>query len=67
MLECDSPSSSSLPCIELRRAVRSSMLQTSSAPHEHTFPPGKEVHDTESDTWTKTCTECGYQVTFEKM
>lgn len=54
-------------CTELRRAVRSSMVQPSSTSHEHTFPPDKEIYDPSSDTWTKTCVDCGYQVTFEKM
>lgn len=55
------------PPLELRRAVRSSMIKPVSGTHTHDFPAGKEVHNTEDDTWTKTCTECGYSVTFEKM
>ena len=54
---------------ELRRAVRSSLVQSSSSSkhHEHVFPVDTEVYDSDSDTWTKTCSQCGYRVTFEKM
>ena len=41
------------------------------APHMHKFPaPGEkggEVYDPDSDTWSKTCSECGHTITFEKM
>jgi len=41
------------------------------APHVHKFPaPGEkggEVYDPDSDTWSKTCSECGHTITFEKM
>ena len=52
---------------ELRRAVRSSLVQSTSKHHEHVFPTDSEVYDPTSDTWTKTCSECGYRLTFEKM
>lgn len=43
------------------------MIKPATGTHVHNFPSGKEVHNAEDDTWTKTCTECCYSVTFEKM
>jgi hypothetical protein len=28
---------------------------------------GEETYDEETDTWTKTCKTCGYQLSYEKM
>ncbi|CAH3014653.1 unnamed protein product [Porites evermanni] len=56
---------------ELRRAVRTSTWKKDTSRHEHEFPEagqeGGEVYDEETDTWTKTCKTCGYQLTYEKM
>lgn len=56
---------------ELRKAVRTSTWRKDLSKHEHTFPKegeeGGETYNEETDTWTKTCKECGYQVSFEKM
>ncbi len=56
-----------LVLLDLRRAVRSSQMKPSSSTHIHTFPTDQETHNSDDDTWTKTCSSCGYQVTFEKM
>ena len=37
-----------------------------SVAHTHSFSPD-EVYDEESDTWTKTCTECGFEVQYERL
>lgn len=46
-------------------------MAKSYAPHQHIFPAvgekGGEEYDAESDTWTKTCRECGHTIKFEKM
>jgi len=56
---------------ELRRAVRTSTWKKDTSRHEHEFPEageeGGEVYNEETDTWTKTCKTCGYQLTYEKM
>ena len=50
--------------VALRRSVKTRLPENS---HVHTYPVGEETYDSESDTWTKTCADCGFQVTFEKM
>ncbi|KXJ28889.1 DNA repair protein complementing XP-A cells homolog [Exaiptasia diaphana] len=56
---------------ELRKAVRTSTWRKDLSKHEHVFPKegeeGGETYDEETDTWTKTCKDCGYQLNFEKM
>ncbi|XP_065891117.1 DNA repair protein complementing XP-A cells homolog isoform X2 [Dysidea avara] len=58
---------------ELRQQIEFSVSKPSKsyAPHVHKFPaPGEkggEVYDADSDTWSKTCSECGHTITFEKM
>lgn len=56
---------------ELRKAVRTSTWRKKTSKHEHDYPKegeeGGETYDEETDTWTKTCKTCGYQLTFEKM
>ncbi|XP_074625782.1 DNA repair protein complementing XP-A cells homolog isoform X1 [Acropora palmata] len=56
---------------ELRRAVRTSTWKKDTRGHVHDFPKegeeGGEVYDEETDTWTKTCKTCGYQLSYEKM
>ena len=37
------------------------------ASHEHRFSLGEEVYSPDTDLWTKSCQECGYQISFEKM
>ena len=54
--------------IALRRAIKSSLVKPEQEKsHVHSFPVGEEKYNAESDNWTKTCSECGFQVTFEKM
>ena len=59
--------------IELRQQIESSSsnVTKSYGPHQHVFPSagekGGEEYDAESDTWTKTCYECGHTIKFEKM
>lgn len=56
---------------ELRKAVRTSTWKKDTSRHEHEFgeagDQGGEAYDKETDTWTKTCKTCGYQLTYEKM
>lgn len=56
---------------ELRKAVRTSTWQKDLSKHQHVYPKegeeGGETYDEETDMWTKTCKDCGYQVEFEKM
>ncbi|XP_031553476.1 DNA repair protein complementing XP-A cells homolog [Actinia tenebrosa] len=55
---------------ELRKAVRTSTWRKNISKHEHDYPKegeGGETYDEETDSWTKTCKTCGYQLTFEKM
>jgi len=50
----------------LRMDVRSSMYdKTTKASHTHTF--GEDTYNEEDDDYTHTCTECGYEETYEKM
>ncbi|KAG7201139.1 hypothetical protein KM043_003930 [Ampulex compressa] len=51
---------------QLRMQVRSSMYdKTTKASHIHEF--GKDTYNEEDDTYTHTCTACGYDETYEKM
>jgi len=58
---------------EMRQQIEFSIPKPSKsyAPHVHKFPaPGEkggEVYNPDSDTWSKTCSECGHTITFEKM
>ena len=59
--------------VELRQQIESSSpnLTKSYAPHQHKFPAagekGGEEYDADTDTWSKTCCECGHTIKFEKM
>ena len=46
-------------------AVRSSLWKKDMGGHEHTY--GEETYDEEEDEYSKTCTECGHTLTYEKM
>ncbi|CAD7088076.1 unnamed protein product [Hermetia illucens] len=51
---------------ELRMDMRSSLYdRTVKASHTHSY--GEETYNEEEDTYTHTCTECGFVETFEKM
>lgn len=50
--------------IELRLAVRSSLVKVNSGPHEHEYGP--ESYNEESDTYSVSC-DCGHIRTYEKM
>lgn len=56
---------------ELRRAVRTSTWQKKLGNHVHEFPSegeeGGETYDEETDSWSKTCSTCGYTMNYEKM
>jgi DNA-repair protein complementing XP-A cells len=52
---------------ELRRAVSGGGRTVSTQSHQHLFPPDSEVYNEDDDTWSKTCSECGYTTTYEKM
>ena len=64
---------SSISYLELRQQIESSnsTMARTYAPHQHVYPAagekGGEEYDAESDTWTKTCHECGHIIKFEKM
>ncbi|XP_007945064.1 DNA repair protein complementing XP-A cells [Orycteropus afer afer] len=49
---------------ELRRAVRSSVWKRTIAAHQHEYGPEELLED---DTYRKTCTVCGQELTYEKM
>ncbi|NXL39027.1 XPA protein, partial [Glaucidium brasilianum] len=49
---------------ELRRAVRSSLWKKKSSIHEHEYGPEENIDE---DTYKKTCTVCGHELTYEKM
>ncbi|XP_040436028.1 LOW QUALITY PROTEIN: DNA repair protein complementing XP-A cells [Falco naumanni] len=49
---------------ELRRAVRSSLWKKETSIHEHEYGPEKNIDE---DTYKKTCTVCGHELTYEKM
>ncbi|XP_030050319.1 DNA repair protein complementing XP-A cells [Microcaecilia unicolor] len=49
---------------ELRRAVRSSLWTKERSAHQHDYGPEKHI---EEDTYKKTCTICGHEITYEKM
>lgn len=51
--------------LALRKSVVKGRLPEDN--HVHTFPSGGEKYNSEDDSWTKTCADCGFQVTFEKM
>ena len=59
--------------VALRQQIEfaSPSLAKSYVPHQHVFPAagekGGEEYDAETDTWTKTCRECGHTIKFEKM
>jgi len=51
---------------QLRMQVRSSLYdKTTKASHVHEF--GEDTYNEEDDTYTHTCTTCGYEETYEKM
>ncbi|KAK5644704.1 hypothetical protein RI129_006004 [Pyrocoelia pectoralis] len=51
---------------ELRMAVRSSLYnKTSAAAHTHEF--ASETYNSDDDNYTRVCTTCQYEETFEKM
>ncbi|XP_043256999.1 DNA repair protein complementing XP-A cells homolog [Colletes gigas] len=51
---------------QLRMQVRSSLYdKTTKATHTHEF--GEDSYNEEDDTYTHTCTTCGYEETYEKM
>ncbi|KAF5307688.1 hypothetical protein FQR65_LT06743 [Abscondita terminalis] len=50
---------------ELRMAVRSSLYNKTSAGHIHKF--GAETYNEDDDNYTRACTTCDYEETFEKM
>ncbi|XP_043282808.1 DNA repair protein complementing XP-A cells homolog [Venturia canescens] len=51
---------------QLRMEVRSSMYdKTTKASHTHVF--GGDTYNKDDDTYTHTCTDCGYEETYEKM
>ncbi|XP_015705451.1 DNA repair protein complementing XP-A cells [Coturnix japonica] len=49
---------------ELRRAVRSSLWKKTTSIHEHEYGPEENIDE---DTYKKTCTVCGHELTYEKM
>ncbi|XP_021237205.1 DNA repair protein complementing XP-A cells [Numida meleagris] len=49
---------------ELRRAVRSSLWKKAASIHEHEYGPEENVDE---ETYKKTCTVCGHELTYEKM
>ncbi|NXQ06481.1 XPA protein, partial [Vidua macroura] len=49
---------------ELRRAVRSSLWKKEASIHEHEYGPEENIDE---DTYKKTCTVCGHELTYEKM
>ncbi|XP_074934697.1 DNA repair protein complementing XP-A cells isoform X2 [Phalacrocorax aristotelis] len=49
---------------ELRRAVRSSLWKKAASIHEHEYGPEENIDE---DTYKKTCTVCGHELTYEKM
>ncbi|XP_075582738.1 LOW QUALITY PROTEIN: DNA repair protein complementing XP-A cells [Pelecanus crispus] len=49
---------------ELRRAVRSSLWKKEARIHEHDYGPEENIDE---DTYKKTCTVCGHELTYEKM
>ncbi|XP_069735923.1 DNA repair protein complementing XP-A cells [Phaenicophaeus curvirostris] len=49
---------------ELRRAVRSSLWKKGASIHEHEYGPEENIDE---DTYKKTCTICGHELTYEKM
>ncbi|XP_066583737.1 DNA repair protein complementing XP-A cells homolog [Prorops nasuta] len=51
---------------QLRMEMRSSLFdKTTKASHIHQF--GEDTYNEEDDTYTHTCTSCGYEETYEKM
>lgn len=51
-------------CVELRRAVRSSLWKKDITGHQHEY--GAEEH-IEEDMYTKSCKTCGHVLNYEKM
>ncbi|OXB81756.1 UNVERIFIED_CONTAM: hypothetical protein H355_010317 [Colinus virginianus] len=49
---------------ELRRAVRSSLWKKTASIHEHDYGPEESIDE---ETYKKTCTVCGHELTYEKM
>ncbi|EDQ91270.1 uncharacterized protein MONBRDRAFT_23509 [Monosiga brevicollis MX1] len=52
---------------KLRKETLTSEWLAQRVVHEHTFNPEDEVYDEEEDQWTKTCADCGFKVTYERM
>lgn len=57
----------SLICAELRKAVYASTNSVLSRSHQHSYLAENEKYDPSTDTWSKTCSDCGHTITFEKM
>ncbi|EDV21010.1 expressed hypothetical protein [Trichoplax adhaerens] len=51
----------------LRKAFRSSTWTKNLSRHEHRFAEGQEIYDEKENVWVKSCIECDYRVSFEKM
>ncbi|KAI6058324.1 DNA repair protein complementing XP-A cells [Aix galericulata] len=49
---------------ELRRAMRNSLWKRAASIHEHEYGPEENIDE---DTYKKTCTVCGHELTYEKM
>ncbi|XP_037706865.1 DNA repair protein complementing XP-A cells isoform X2 [Choloepus didactylus] len=49
---------------ELRRAVRSSVWKRETSVHQHEYGAEENLED---DTYRRTCTVCGHELTYEKM
>ena len=60
--------SSSYPAAAKRAAASAAKHQAkvASVSHTHSFSPD-EQYDEESDTWTKVCSECGFEVQYERI
>eukprot|EP00730_Choanoeca_flexa_P018494 TRINITY_DN8995_c0_g1_i2.p1 TRINITY_DN8995_c0_g1~~TRINITY_DN8995_c0_g1_i2.p1 ORF type:complete len:303 (+),score=65.37 TRINITY_DN8995_c0_g1_i2:2-910(+) len=52
---------------KLRKETLTTSWMKQRKKHEHVFRPEDEVYNEEEDEWTKTCAECGFQVTYEKL
>ncbi|XP_059160134.1 DNA repair protein complementing XP-A cells homolog [Physella acuta] len=50
---------------ELRMSVRSSLWRKDLSGHQHEY--GDEVYDEDKDSYSKTCSSCGHEWTYEKM
>lgn len=46
-------------------SVRSSLWRKDLSGHQHEY--GDEVYDEDKDSYSKTCSSCGHEWTYEKM